>query len=105
MTYYFKGVKVKTCKDCKFYKANTVEECINKKEAWIYRTESPRYDITKQRSFGTCEEVVIDTCDMSSENMEKQSCKIMTWDGSAYMSGAYVSEDFGCIKFEAKGSK
>ncbi len=93
------------CKDCKFYKADIIEECTNRQEAWVDRTESPRYEITGHRSYGTCEEVVMDSCDIGYEDMEKQSCKIMTWDGSSYMSGAYVTEDFGCIKFEAKGSK
>jgi hypothetical protein len=89
-----------TCKNCKYYKAKEIEKLTNR-EAWL---ESGRnipavMEVVGVRKHGTCDEIVIDACDMSREDMDKQSCKIMTWDGSSYMSGAYVSEDFGCIKF------
>jgi len=92
------------CKDCKYYEAEAIEECVNKKKAYVEMSEPARYEVVGHRSFGKCDNVVIDSCNMPSKDMEKQSCKIMTWDGSSYMSGANITEDFGCIKFEKKKS-
>ena len=90
------------CKECKYYKAELIEKCVNREKAFVKMDEPPRYELVGHRSFGKCDNVVMDACAMSDKDMEKQSCKIMTWDGSSYMSGAYVTEDFGCICFEAK---
>jgi len=92
------------CKDCKYYEVKSIEECVNREKAFA-GSEPARYEIVRHRSFGKCDNVVMDACVMLDEDMEKQSCKIMTWDGSTYVSGAYVTEDFGCICFEAKESK
>ena len=84
------------CKNCEYYEPYEIEDIVNRS------LQPPRWEVVRLAKYGTCNEVVIDACDMSSNEMENQSAKILTWDGSSYMSGAYISEDFGCIKFKRR---
>ena len=91
------------CKNCEYYEANVKESITNLKERKESNWKIPRVvEITKIYKHGKCSEVIKDCCGIGYGDMDELSCKVMTWDGSSYMSGAYVSEDFGCIKFKEK---
>jgi len=92
------------CKECKFYEPNQIEKWTNVEE-WKKDRNVPRvFEIIGNNKFGVCKEVVVDAKDWGDKQMNEVYAKIMTWDGSSYMSGAYISEDFGCIKFKSASS-
>ncbi len=84
------------CKNCTYYKPLEIEGIKD-------RTKRPFiYEKLGEYNFGTCEKVVLKAESMDYEEMNVESKKIMTWDGSSYMSGAYICSDFGCIVFKEK---
>lgn len=88
------------CRTCEHYRPQK-HEAITNRDEWIAsgRTIPRIIEVVEIYPFGKCDEVIIDACNMGYEEMRKQTAKVMTWDGSSYMSGADVTEDFGCIKW------